>query len=67
MKYRVITRVVEECIYEVEAEDPKDAEAKSVDASPYATETIQEETLSITPVEQKKRPPSPQTLTQEKP
>ena len=50
MKYRVVTRVVEEWIYFVEATDPKEAEAKSCDASPYATETLQEETLSITPV-----------------
>ena len=50
MKYRVVTRVVEECTYEVEADDPKSAEAKSVDATPYATETLQEETLSITAV-----------------
>lgn len=47
MKYRVVTRVTEECIYEVEADNPKDAEAKSCEASPYATETLQEETLSI--------------------
>jgi hypothetical protein len=50
MRYRVVTRVVEECIYEVEADDPKDAEAKSVGASPYATETLEEETLSITAI-----------------
>jgi hypothetical protein len=51
MKYRVITRVVETCIYEVEANDPKEAEAKSCDASPYETETESEETLSITPIQ----------------
>lgn len=61
MKFRVVTRVVEKCVYEVEAEDPKDAEAKSVDATPYATETLQEETMSITPIEPKKRRASPQT------
>lgn len=50
MKYRVVTRVVEECVYEVEADDPKAAEAASVDASPISTETLQEETMSISPV-----------------
>lgn len=49
MKYRVVTHVLERCVYEVEADDPKDAEAKSVDATPYSTETLQEETMSITP------------------
>lgn len=53
MKYRVVTHVLEECIYEVDADDPKDAEAKSVNASPVSTETLQEETMSITPTQGK--------------
>lgn len=57
MKYRVVTHVLEECIYEVDADNPKEAEAKSVNASPISTETIQEETMSITPAQGKSGEP----------
>lgn len=50
MKYRVVVRVLEECVYEVEANDPKDAEYKSVHAEPVSTEELQAETMSISPV-----------------
>lgn len=59
MKYRVVTRVVEECIYEVEAEHPKAAEIASIHATPVSTQTLQEDTMDITPIEPPRRAPPP--------
>ena len=47
-KWRVETQATVKRVYEVEADDMKDAEAKSVDADMLETEDIWEETHSIT-------------------
>lgn len=49
MKYIVQTRLTVERTYEVDASDPKDAIAKSVDALPVHEEEFDEQTLSALP------------------
>jgi hypothetical protein len=49
-KWRVETRVTSTCIYNVEAENEKDAEAATVHACPEYSEDVNEETISIVEV-----------------
>ena len=51
MKYRVIVRATYEEVFEVEAADEKDAEAKSIDANCIESTNVWNETQSIEPLE----------------
>lgn len=51
MKYRVATRAVVNRVYYVEADDPKSALTESTFSIPVNETDIEEETLSVTPLE----------------
>jgi hypothetical protein len=53
MKYQVIVRATYEEVYEVEADNPKDAEAKSVEADCVSSENVWNETMSIRPADRR--------------
>tara|TARA_R100000750_G_scaffold33619_1_gene21592 strand:- start:819 stop:986 length:168 start_codon:yes stop_codon:yes gene_type:complete len=48
-EYRVTTRVTVERVYIVLASDPKDAIAKTTDASPDNEADLDEETIDVSP------------------
>lgn len=49
MKYRVTRHVMIEQIYDVEADDPKQAEAKTCDVEPVKESELYGETMLIRP------------------